>query len=324
MSFLNFFKYVLFIYNFLVMLFGGTLLGLAIYFYVDTLQYIEVSARTWPIYSTFFILIIGLGLLTFIVGFFGCCGACKESSCMLCLYFTIIIAMCGLIGALVFLPEKFEIKPQQLKSDLQYDIKEIIQRSYSRYNTTSFANMVIDKIQEDFQCCGSNNYTDWYNSLQNNQSTRPDIGVSNAAVSYIVANPNLRNMAPQSQQQTYYGNNQQQQPMRETLTATFRVPVSCCSNRNENSYNQCKSQIARYDANPAESQQQRIPNVNPNGCVEEIYRYLFIVNWWPLNIIGGLAIGLQGLSLIFSFCLCCAINRAYDDDDEEDDEEKLN
>lgn len=317
-------------YNFLVMLFGGTLLGLAIYFYVDTLQYIEVSARTWPIYSTFFILIIGIGLLTFIVGFFGCCGACKESSCMLCLYFTIIIAMCGLIGALVFLPEKFEIKPQQLKSDLQYDIREIIQRSYSRYNTTSFANMVIDKIQEDFQCCGSNNHTDWFNSLQNNSTNRPDIGVANAAVSYIVASPsNTRqmNLSPQSQQQTYYGNNQQQQHQQQReiqpVTALFRVPVSCCSTRNENSYIQCKSMIARYDANPAEQQIQRIPNVNPNGCVEEIYRYLFIVNWWPLNIIGGLAIGLQGLSLIFSFCLCCAINRAYDDDDEED-EEKLN
>lgn len=231
--------------------------------------------------------------------------------------------MCGLIAAIVFLPEKFEIKPQQLKSDLQYDIKEIIQRSYSRYNTTSFANMVIDKIQEDFQCCGSNNYTDWFNSLQNN-STRPDIGVANAAVSYIVANPNLRNLAPQSQK--YYGeqsNSQQQVREIQTVTTTFRVPVSCCSTRNENSYNQCKSMIARYDANPAEQQIQRIPNVNPNGCVEEIYRYLFIINWWPLNIIGGLAIGLQGLSLIFSFCLCCAINRAYDDDDEED-EEKLN
>lgn len=241
---------------------------------------------------------------------------------MLCLYFTIIIAICGLIGFIVFSPRQFQINPQQIKSDLQHDIKEIIQRSYSRYNTTSFANMVIDKIQEDFQCCGSNNYTDWFNSLQNN-ATRPDIGVGSAVSSYIVASPNPRQLAPQSQQQTYYlQQNQQQVNQSPTVTTIFRVPVSCCSTRfNENSYNQCKTMIARYDAMQSEQQQiQRIPNVNQDGCVDKIYNYLFVVNWWPLNIIGGLAIGLQGLSLIFSLCLCCAINRAIDDD--EDDEEK--
>lgn len=240
---------------------------------------------------------------------------------MLCLYFTIIIAICGLIGALVFLPEKFEIKPQQVKMDLQHDIKEIIQRSYSRYNTTSFANMVIDRIQEDFQCCGSNNYTDWYNSLQNN-STRPDLGVGNAMTSFIVANPAPRQLGPQSQKQTYLQDQQQQSPV---VFTTFRVPVSCCSTRNNlNAYNQCKTMIARYDANTADQQQvQRIPNVNQDGCVDKIYHYLFVVNWWPLNIIGGLAIGLQGLSLIFSLCLCCAINRAVDEYDEEEELKRI-
>lgn len=246
---------------------------------------------------------------------------------MLCVYFTIIIAICGLVGALIFLPEKFEIKPQLLKSDLQDDVKRIIQRSYSRYNTTSFANMIIDKIQEDFQCCGSSNYSDWFNSLQNN-STRPDIGVGFNPVSYIVANPNSNPLQrqssslsqPQQLQQNYY--NQQQQQQNPTVTTTFRVPVSCCSRSNENSYNQCKNMIARYDSSMSEQQIQRIPNVNQDGCVEKIHNYLFVINWWPLNIIGGLAIGLQGLSLIFSLCLCCAINRAFDDDDDEEDDGK--
>lgn len=236
---------------------------------------------------------------------------------MLCIYFTIIIVICGLVGALVFLPDKFDIKPQQVKMDLQHDIKEIIQRSYSRYNTSSFANMVIDRIQEDFQCCGSNNYTDWYNSLQNN-STRPDIGVGNAGLAFIVADPVPRPLKPQSQRQTY-----SEQPQSPTVFTTFRVPVSCCSARNNNSYVQCKNMIARYDANPAEQQVQRIPNVNQDGCVDKIYHYLFVANRMPLNIIGGLAIGLQGLSLIFSLCLCCAINRAVDDYDDEEEMKRI-
>lgn len=255
---------------------------------------------------------------------------------MLCLYFTIIVAICGLAGALIFLPDKFDFKPQQIRMDLQHDIKEIIQRSYSRYNTSSFANMVIDRIQEDFQCCGSNNYTDWYNSLQNN-STRPDIGVGNAMTSYIVANPtpittstqsrqlNGAATSPQSQRQTYYDQQQQQQQQQlPTVTTTFRVPVSCCSARsNQNSYLQCKTMISRYDANQSEQQIQRIPNVNQEGCVDKIYHYLFVTHWMPMNIIGGLAIGIQGLSLIFSLCLCCAINRAYDDYDDDDDGKRI-
>lgn len=213
------------------------------------------------------------------------------------------------------MPDKFgEIKPEKIKLGLQQDIKEIMQKSYGRSNTSSFPNMVIDEIQQDFQCCGSLNFSDWYASLQNN-ATRPDLGVA-SAVSYIVATPQMpRNLAPQSQQQNYY--NQKQQP--PTVAAHFRVPVSCCSRYNENSYVQCKNQISRFDENP-EQTNARIPNVYQEGCVDKIYNYLFVSNWWTLNIIGGLAIGLQGLSLIFSFCLCCAINRAINDD--YDDEEK--
>lgn len=212
--------------------------------------------------------------------------------------------MCGLIGALIFLPEKFDIKPQQIKSDLKYDIGKIIQTSYSRYNTTSFANLLIDKMQENFQCCGASYYIDWEKSLLNN-STRPDIGVGSG----------LSSFQRLPQQQNY---NNQQQAM--TQITSFIVPISCCSTRNaEKDYNQCKSAIERHLTNPSD-QPIRIPHVNPDGCVDKIYNYLFIVNWWPLNIIGGLAIGLQGLSLIFSFCLCCAINRAIDDEDY--DEEK--
>lgn len=144
--------------------------------------------------------------------------------------------------------------------------------------------------------------------------------------SYIVASPSssLSNnqhqpFKAQSEMQTYYDQQQQQQEL-PTITTTFRVPVSCCSTKhNQNSYLQCKAMISKYDANPNESQVQRIPNVNQEGCVDKIYNYLFIINWMPMNIIGGLAIGIQSLSLIFSLCLCCAINRAYDDYDDDDE-----
>lgn len=323
MSFLSFFKYVLFIFNFIVMSFGAAVLGLSIYFYIDTIKYVGYSAISWPIYSTVFIIVVGIGLLSFIVGFFGCCGACKESSCMLCLYLTICIAICALAGTLVYLSEQNNISASDIKLQMQHDIEIIIQRSYSRYNETSVANIVIDNIQEDFQCCGSNNFTDWASSAQNNRS-KYDAGVfGKVESSYLIsANPtpplSSRPVSPsRSQRQISFFKSQSSNPP-NVVTATFRVPISCCSTSNENSYNQCKSLIARYDANPSEDIQ-RIPNVNPDGCIDKIYDYLIKEYRWPLNIIGGLAIGLQGLSIIFSFCLCCAINRAIDDDDDDED-----
>lgn len=244
---------------------------------------------------------------------------------MLCVYFTILIAICGCLAVLIFLPEKLEIKPQLLKQDLQEDVRKIIQRSYRRYNTTSFANMIIDKIQEDFQCCGSSNFTDWQYSLQNN-ATRPDIGIGTLS-SYIVSpqnpiarHPSSLSSQPQQLQQNYYRQQQLQQQQAVTVMTSHRVPVSCCSKYNENSYNSCKEAIAKSDANPYDPY--RIPGVNQDGCVDKIHNYLFVVNWWPINIVGGLCIGLQGLSLIFSLCLCCAINRAYDDDYEDDGDEE--
>lgn len=237
---------------------------------------------------------------------------------MLCLYFTIIVAIIALLGAFIFFPNHVgEFKPDKIKAGMQQDIKEIIQKSYAKSNTSSFANVLIDHIQEKFQCCGSSDYTDWMMSLQNNATSRPDLGIGSGST-YIVASPiSSRNLSPQSQQQTYHNQRQQNVPP-QTVTASFRVPISCCSIYNENSYNQCKALITKYDENP-DLGTPRIPNVNHDGCVEKIYQYIFVTNWWPLNIIGGLAIGLQGLSLIFSFCLCCAINRAINDDYDEEE-----
>lgn len=215
-----------------------------------------------------------------------------------------------------------------VKGHLQEDIKRIIQKNYSKQNDTSITNLIIDKIQYDFQCCGSTNYTDWSNSWQNNGTGRPDIGINGNGPAYISPNyvPTARQYPNSNQQQIQYvgggsnqqGINQSQQSQQQLVSTSFRVPLSCCSTKNDNQYQQCKQAVEKYDGFTNQQLQQilpRITGVNPEGCVDKVHSYL-AANSLILIIIGGICIGLQFLAIVFAFILCCAIHRAIRDDEE--------
>ncbi|KAG9511046.1 FACT complex subunit SSRP1, partial [Fragariocoptes setiger] len=182
---LSFFTYdVIYIryHSHLSQLLGLAVLGLSIFFYIDTLKYIDSGASSWPIYSTLFLVIIATGLVLTIVGFFGCCGAIRKSTCMLVLYFILSIIVCAACGASIFLAQQ---NTYPVKGLIENDLTSIIQKSYVRNNDSSVANILVDRIQSNFQCCGSSNYSDWQNSLQNNPSGRPDLGVMGQANSFV-------------------------------------------------------------------------------------------------------------------------------------------
>lgn len=106
-------------------------------------------------------LLIALGGLLVIIGFLGCCGAMRESKCMLMLFFIIVmlIFLAEVAGAIVLLVlrplvdsllVKFGILAvQSIKTDYGKD-KDIT----GLWNTT----------MSTLKCCGFNNYTDFNNS----------------------------------------------------------------------------------------------------------------------------------------------------------------
>ncbi|XP_041084540.1 CD9 antigen-like isoform X2 [Polyodon spathula] len=77
-------KYLLFIFNFIFWVVGSLVLAIGLWLRFDstTTSIFEVDSSP----TTFFIgvyILIGAGALIMLVGFFGCCGAVRESQCLL-------------------------------------------------------------------------------------------------------------------------------------------------------------------------------------------------------------------------------------------------
>lgn len=103
------------------------------------------------------IIILIAGLVICLIGFLGCCGAMKESSCMLKTYaFIVTVLLLGeiILGILLLVyPNKAE--------DL---ITEGMTDAFEKYgNEDESLRKAIDNIQHDLKCCGVKSYQDWQN-----------------------------------------------------------------------------------------------------------------------------------------------------------------
>lgn len=157
----NLIKYLLFATNFLVFVMGCVALGIGIYALVDGQALVDLvensSDLTLNVYTTAAILFIVVSVMVVIVTFFGCCGAIKESKCMLGTYFTFILVMfiILIVGAVIGYSQAAD------------QIKDPLKKSMEKYkiNAESKEEQAIqqawDGLQEDFQCCGIDAYGDW-------------------------------------------------------------------------------------------------------------------------------------------------------------------
>ncbi|XP_068193102.1 tetraspanin 35 isoform X1 [Antennarius striatus] len=111
----GFLKTMMFIFNGIIFLAGVAILGVGIWVKVDSgsiLTYLGQIENAPPELSQVLnvgYLLIALGALLLVIGFLGCCGAVKESRCMLLLFFIIVLLVfiaevAGAVVILVFRP----------------------------------------------------------------------------------------------------------------------------------------------------------------------------------------------------------------------------
>ncbi|KAG8187379.1 hypothetical protein JTE90_016925 [Oedothorax gibbosus] len=103
-------------------------------------------------------LVIAAGVLTFLLGFLGCCGSWFQNKCLLRMYFIMVIAVLLLefsAGTLGFIYRK------HVGAVLQEELIIGIKRRYTVNNENGLRE-TWDHIQEQFKCCGVKNYRDWY------------------------------------------------------------------------------------------------------------------------------------------------------------------
>ncbi|XP_040918834.1 tetraspanin 35 [Toxotes jaculatrix] len=163
----GFLKLMMFVFNGIIFLAGAAILGVGIWVKVDSgsvlsfLGKIENAPAELSQVLNVGYLLIAIGALLVIIGFLGCCGAVKESKCMLLLFFIIVLLVfiaevAGAVVILVFRPLADELI-QKLGTAAVQNIKV----DYGKNpDVTGLWNTTMSTLK----CCGFYNSSDFVGS----------------------------------------------------------------------------------------------------------------------------------------------------------------
>lgn len=155
---------MMFIFNGVIFLAGAAILAVGIWVKVDSgslmaiLGNIEGAPPGLDQLLNVSYLLIAVGAVLLVIGFLGCCGAVRESRCMLLTFFSIvlIIFIIEVAGAIVLLV--FQDLASHLISGLEDEVKKGISTEYGKDD--KFSNLW-NATMGEFKCCGFVNYTDF-------------------------------------------------------------------------------------------------------------------------------------------------------------------
>jgi len=140
-------KYLLFLFNFCFWAAGVALLGVSIWLLVDDSLEDVVEVAGINIYTGSYVL-VAAGAVMLVVGFAGCCGALKESTCLLGLYFVCLFCIFGVqIGIAIWGFIEFN----SLEEAIEFGLNETAKANDGIDGTDpAFKN-----LQQTFSCCGT-------------------------------------------------------------------------------------------------------------------------------------------------------------------------
>jgi len=153
----------MFLFNFLIFLGGLTVFGAAIWIHVDAASFNEIlTAQNVDAPTSLFdfiYLVMVVGAVTCIIGFFGCYGAMKESKFFLIAFFVsmVCIFIAQVVGGILAFTNIPAAKDLALKSMTQYGSNPVLSDAW-------------DSVQSLLDCCGVNGIDDWVVQLN---STSP-------------------------------------------------------------------------------------------------------------------------------------------------------
>jgi len=173
-------KYFLFITNFLVFALGIAVLGCGIWVLVDQPSFFDILddahdlckdgdttcddiVSNLSFYSSATYIMIVIAALVILIAFFGCCGAMKESKCLLGTYFTIILALfiVMLIGAILGYSGNFE---DTIKTPFEKALKKYNDQPAEDDQSAKTYKSVWNDVQAELKCCGIDSFKDWQNT----------------------------------------------------------------------------------------------------------------------------------------------------------------
>ncbi|KAM6231208.1 CD63 antigen [Spheniscus humboldti] len=144
-------KFLVFVFNFIFWVCGVALIAIGIYAQVALDKALVVSSASA---SSTPVAILVLGVIIFFISFFGCCGAWKESYCMVTTFAVLL--------SIIFLVEiAAAIAGYVFKDKVRSVLEDGLWDAMRKYGEDEPLTEAVDELQRDFACCGANNYTDW-------------------------------------------------------------------------------------------------------------------------------------------------------------------
>ncbi|XP_024432206.2 tetraspanin-8 [Desmodus rotundus] len=145
-------KYSMFIFNFLFWLCGIFILAVAIWIRVSKDGQELLSSGEAGINPYIGVnILIAVGATIMVLGFLGCCGAIKESRCMLLLFFIGLFLILLLQVAAGILGAAFRSESEKILNETLYKNVELL--SATTENAEAFQK-ALSEFQEEFKCCG--------------------------------------------------------------------------------------------------------------------------------------------------------------------------
>ncbi|XP_023941805.1 CD63 antigen [Bicyclus anynana] len=145
-------KYLLFSFNLLFAITGLIILIVGAKSEINAHPYVDLTDESF--YTSAPVILIIVGLIVFVVAFFGCCGAVKENHCMIVTFSVFLL--------LIFIAElAVGIAGYVKHTDLETSLMRSLNDSLKHYNDDPAVRQNFDIIQTDLQCCGINGYKDW-------------------------------------------------------------------------------------------------------------------------------------------------------------------
>ena len=147
---------LVFVKNFFFFVAGCGITTLGIYLQITMKSYFDILGESAILSSSLIFIIVGV-IIT-LVSFLGCCAACTENRCMMGSYAALLL--------LVLLAEcVVTIMPFVYKGKAEKIVHDALAAGQKSYNISGHDGVTKswDSIQQKFECCGLENYTDWQN-----------------------------------------------------------------------------------------------------------------------------------------------------------------
>lgn len=169
-----FLKYVLYIFNFILLLSGAAILAVGLWTYFAKQWMIGLLGERGDLFIILMYSLIGIGgFIVLFVFSIGCCGSVRKNRACLMLYAVLLLFVFILEAGSGVLTYMYEIT-------INKEVGRIVNGTVTkRYATDSGAKYSVDYMQTYNQCCGSTSYTDWvttewYRTIVNGSQSVPD------------------------------------------------------------------------------------------------------------------------------------------------------